>query len=264
MIDAVAELLKHFVRPSSPAFLALLLTTGVTLAFVRRTAHLARWYFLAVLAFYWIGASPVFVERLVQWEGRGFRPIETAAEARGARVVVVLGAGNMMIGAGGLSLNEISPTGALRVLEAARLYRLLDRPTTIVSGGVTGRDEGARPESEAMRATLMQLGVPAEHIVVEAESKTTREEAQVIARMLAGRPRQPIVLVTSPTHMKRSVAVFTREGLDVVPSVARFKPDHTNEHRRWMPNELGLWLFDTAVYDLGATWYYRLRGWIDR
>jgi uncharacterized SAM-binding protein YcdF (DUF218 family) len=262
VIDAIVDLLKHIARPSGVAFVVLLLIGGVALAFVRRTERAARWYFLGLLAFYWFGASPAVAERLVRWQGGGYRPIRTVAEARGARVVVVLGAGNYTVQAGSLWLNEVPILGALRILEGARLYALLDRPTIIVSGGVTGRAEGARSEGDAMRTAMMQLGVPSDHILVEAESQNTRDEAAAIARMLANRPRQPIVLVTSPTHMTRSVAVFRRAGLDIVPSAAPIKPDHVNERLRWLPNDRGLWLLDVAVYDLAATWYYRIRGWM--
>jgi uncharacterized SAM-binding protein YcdF (DUF218 family) len=262
VIDLVVDLLKQFARPSSVSFLAILLTVGVVLAFVRRSQRYARWYFVAVLALYWIGASPVFVEPLIRWQGAGYRPITTAAEARGARTVVVLGAGSYTIRARTLWLNELPVVAALRVIEGARLYELLDHPSIVVSGGITSRDQGARPEAEAMRTALLQLGVAAEHIVVEAESKNTRDEAAIIARMLSGRAGQPIVLVTSPTHMKRSIAVFRRAGLDVIPSAAAFKPDNTNERLRWMPSDAGLWLLDTAVYDFAATTYYSLRGWM--
>jgi uncharacterized SAM-binding protein YcdF (DUF218 family) len=261
VIDLIVEFLKQFARPSSVSFLVVLLTVGVVLVFVRRTQRYARWYFLAVLAFYWIGTSPVFIERLISWQGAGYRPIDSPAEARGARTVVVLGAGNYTIRSRTLWLNELPVVAALRVIEGARVYAMLDRPTMIVSGGITGRDEGARPEAEAMRIALVQLGVPSERILVETESMNTRDEAAIVARMLAGRGEQPIVLVTSPTHMKRSLAVFRRAGLDVIPSAAPFKPDHTNERLRWMPSDAGLWLLDTAVYDFAATTYYTLRGW---
>jgi uncharacterized SAM-binding protein YcdF (DUF218 family) len=261
VIDLIVDFLKQFARPSSVTFLVVLLTAGVVLVFVRRTQRYARWYFAAVLAFYWIGTSPMFIERLISWQGGEYRPIAAAAEARGARTVVVLGAGNYTIRSRSLWLNELPVVAALRVIEGARLYALLDHPTVIVSGGITGRNEGARPEAEAMRIALVQLGVPADDIQVETESMNTRDEAAIVARMLAGQARQPIVLVTSPTHMKRSLAVFRRAGLDAIPSAAAFKPDHTNERLRWMPSDTGLWLLDTAVYDFAATAYYSLRGW---
>ena len=238
-MEVVLRVLKEFGRPSSLTFFAGTVGVGVALAFNRRTQRLARWYFVAVLATFWIVTSPACAERLVQWRDGGYRPLASAADARGATVVVVLGAGNQTIQSRGLTINQISLTGALRVLEGARLYQLLDRPTIIVSGGVTGHDEGARPEAEAMRDAILQLGVPADHVVIEAESKNTREEAIVIARMLADRPRQPIVLVTSSTHLPRSLAVFRAAGLDPVPSVAAYKSDHSLERLRWVPSDGG-------------------------
>ncbi len=261
MTPALVETLKHFLRPSSVSFLVIVLAVGVALAFARRTRRQSRWYFAGVLAIYWIGASPVFVEPIIRWQASGYRRLETAADARGAAYVVVLGSGNYTIRAGSLSLNELPLPGYLRVMEGARVYALLDRPMVIASGGVTERAAGARSEADAMRAVLTQLGVPADRILLEAESRNTREEAAAVARMLAGAPRAPIVLVTSPTHMRRSVAVFKAAGFDVVPSVAPFKSDHASEHLRWMPNDLGLELLDAVVYDAAATAYYWIEGW---
>jgi uncharacterized SAM-binding protein YcdF (DUF218 family) len=113
-----------------------------------------------------------------------------------------------------------------------------------------------------MRAAIVQLGVPADHIVVESESKNTREEAAIIARMLADRPRQPIVIVTSPSHMARSLSVFRAAGLDPIPAVAPYKSDHSFERLRWVPSDSALFLSDIAIYDVLATVYYRASGWM--
>jgi len=262
MIDALVDVAKLVARPSSLAFFIALLAIGVALSFWRRTQRSVRWYFAAVLVSYWVLASPACAERLVRWQGRAYHPLASAAEARGATLVVVLGAGNSTLQFGDFVINQVSLGAGLRLLEGARLYRLLDGPAILVSGGVTGRHEGARSEADAMRTAIVQLGVPPDRVTIEEESKTTREEALVIARMLAGRPSQPIVLVTSPTHMARSLAVFRAAGLDVIPSAAPIKPDHWSEKRRWMPSDFGLLLFDIVVYDTAATLYYRLRGWM--
>jgi|SRR5262245_491483 len=262
MIDAFVDAAKLFARPSSLTFFIAVLAIGVALSFWRRTQRSARWYFTAVLVSYWVLASPACAERLVRWQGRAYHPLASATEARGATLVVVLGAGNSTLQFGDFVINQVSLGAGLRLLEGARLYRLLDGPAILVSGGVTGRHEGARSEAEAMRTAIVQLGVPPDRVTVEAESKTTREEAQLIARTLRGRPSQPIVLVTSPTHMARSLAVFRAAGLDVIPSAAPIKPDHWSEKRRWMPSDFGMLLFDSVVYDTAATLYYRLRGWM--
>ena len=264
MIQEFVELLKQFLRPSSITLVLLLTGVGVVLAFLRRTHRLARWYFTAVFAIYWILSTPACAERMIAWQSGTFRPIEHASDARGASVVVVLGGGNATIQARGFTLNQLPSLAALRIIEAARLYQLLDHPTILVSGGVTGKDTGARSEAEGMRIAIMLLGVPADHIVIEAESRNTREEAVIIARMLADRPPQPIVIVTSPTHMARAIGTFRAAGLDPIPAVAPYKSDHSFERLRWVPSEGALFLSDIAIYDALATLYYKASGWLPK
>lgn len=261
MIQPIVEALKHFARPTSIVFLIAALAIGVIVAFRKRTQPLARWYFAALLAFYWIASAPAFVEPILRWEQNRYPVLTTAADARNARIIVVLGAGNATIKAAGQSLNLVTMTAAFRLLEATRVYQMLDRPTVIVSGGITARNVGARSEADAMRRAILELGVPADQIMVEEESKTTRDEAIVVARMLSDRQRQPIVLITSATHMPRALAVFRAAGLDPVPCAAPYKSDHSFERGRWLPSDLALMMFDTLLYDTAASWYYRLRGW---
>src|SRR5258706_1413684 len=257
MMQSVIEALKLF-GPASVRFLILALAVGVVLAFLRRTERAARWYFAVVLGGYWILASPACAERLLRLEGGAYRPLTSATDARGARTVVVLGAGNFTIQSHGQSINQVSWQGALRVLESARLYPLLDRPTAIDFVGVTQRDPGAASEADAMRTAIVGLGVAPEHVVIEAESKNTRDEARIIGRMLA-ELKQPIVLVTSPSHMTRSLAVFRAAGLDPIPSVSAYKPENAPERYRWAPSDLGLARFAYTVYDGAAGMYYRAR-----
>ena len=262
MIQQIVDVLKVIGRPGSITFIIAVIGVGVALAFRRRTERAARWYFAGVACAYWILSTPACAERLIEWAGRPYVPLASAADARGARAVVVLGAGNNTIQSRGFVLNELTEEATLRLLEGVRLYRLLDRPTLVVSGGITAWEQGAAPEGEAMRTVALSLGVSAGDILVDDESKTTREEAIVIARMLAGHGQQRIVLVTAGTHMARSLAVFRAAGFDPVPSASAYKSDHSLERYRWAPNDLGLLLFQSFVYDEAALLYYRARGWM--
>src|SRR5262245_12066563 len=177
-MDAILYVLKTFARPASVTFFIIVLAIGVILTIVRRNT--GRRYFVAVLLAYWIFSTPACAERLVAWTAGAYHPLAHAEDAHGAKTVVVLGAGGRTYQISGLKLNVIAWEGAFRVLEGARLYRLLDQPTILVSGGVTSKDVGARPESEAMRDAILQLGVPLDHLMMESESKTTRDEAIII------------------------------------------------------------------------------------
>jgi uncharacterized SAM-binding protein YcdF (DUF218 family) len=261
-VDAFVYVLKSAGRPASVEFLVIVLGVGIALATIRRTAAWARWYFGALFVAYWVFATPACAERLVRWSGDGSQPLAHATDAHGARVVVVLGSGNQTVQAGGVTVNLVSVQTALRVVEGARLYKLLDRPTVIVSGGVTSHQIGWRPESESMRDVIVRLGVAPDHVVLESESKTTREEALIIRRLLHAPLDQPIVLVTSPTHMRRAVAVFRSVGFNCIPSASAYKSDHAFEELRFLPSDAALLLSDLVLYDTAAWLYYQARGWV--
>ncbi len=261
-MQAFVEVFKLYLRPGSIQGLLLLMAVGVALAFYRRSQRLARWYFLAVFGSLYILTTPACAERLVRWQADGSRPLASAREARGARVVVVLGANSRTFRARGLSLSVLGWAANLRVLEGARLSWLLDRPTIIVSGGVVSRERDARSEADVMRDVMLQLGVAPDDVLRESESLDTRQEAIAVRRMLGDRAGEPLVLVTSATHMRRSLGVFRAAGLQPIPSPAADVSEHALEGRRWLPSETGWMLLDAVVYDVGATWYYRARGWM--
>ena len=97
----------------------------------------------AVLVFYLALSSPAGAGLLARTLSDGYRPLPSAGEARGARVVVVLGSGSVNLRAAGRQLSSVTIGAGLRVLEAARLFDLLNGPLVVVSGGVTEHDAAA-------------------------------------------------------------------------------------------------------------------------
>jgi len=78
--------------------------------------------------------------------------------------------------------------------------------------------------------------------------------------MLAARHIDRIVLVTAPTHMRRSLATFRALGIAAVPSASRLRTDHRVPGSLW-PDRESLVISDNVVYDYVGWVYYRLRGW---
>jgi len=150
----------------------------------------------------------------------------------------------------------------LRVLEAARLFDLLNGPFVIASGGTTEHDERAVPESLAMQRALIQLGVRADRILLESDSKNTRDEAVLVKQILADRGVTDFVLVTSPMHMRRSMLAFQQQGMHPIPSPALLVPDRTTRASLWIPSEMWLQIGDSALYEVLARGYYWWRGWL--
>jgi uncharacterized SAM-binding protein YcdF (DUF218 family) len=256
------DFLKEFMRPSHMGCMLTLLTPGVVLLFVPSRARLGRRWVAAVVVFYLLLSSPVGARLLVRTLTSGYQPLTTAADARGATAVVVLGAGSVNLRASGRQLSSVTMEAGLRVLEAARLFDLLNRPLVIASGGVTEHDKDAAPESLALRRALVALGVSTDRIVLESDSKNTRDEAMIVKQMLAARGVTDFVLVTSPLHMRRSMLTFQRVGLHPIPSPSLLVPE-TSRTRAWLlPSDLWLQIGDSAIYEWLARVYYWSRGWL--
>jgi uncharacterized SAM-binding protein YcdF (DUF218 family) len=256
------DLLKDTLRPASISCILALLAPGVVLLFVPPLARWGRRWVLAVAVFYWMLSTPVGVGLLARTLRGPYPPIVSADQARGARVIVMLGSGSLNMRAGGRELTSIGIDAGLRVLEAARLFDLLDRPLVIASGGITEHDPAAAPESLALQRAHVGVGVESDRILLESESRNTHDEAVIIKRMLAERGVTAFVLVTSPLHMVRSMRTFEQQGMHPIASPSQLVPDRSPPRSRLLPSEMWLGVGDSAVYEWLAWGYYWWRGWL--
>ena len=103
-----------------------------------------------------------------------------------------------------------------RVWHAARLYKAGVVQRIVLSGGRS--DEGDGSEAEAMRALMLDLGVPDAALQLEERSTNTSENARFTAALLLRGGNRHIVLVTSALHMRRAADLFRRAGFVVTPS----------------------------------------------
>lgn len=138
-----------------------------------------------------------------------------------------------------------------RLREAVRLYRLL-QPSHVIAMSLY-------PE---MVSELVGAGVPAEAIVWAHRSRTTREQALDVARVLDERGIGPIVLVASPIHMPRALATCVAVGIRASPGVALMPhPSLPRGARGLIPQREALSFSSESVYEYLALAYYGMRGW---
>lgn len=254
------DFLKDTLRPADISCVLALLTPGIVLLFIAPLARWGRRWVAAVAVFYFALSSEAGARLLARTLTGQYQSLTSAEQARGARVVVVLGAGSVNLRAGGRQLASVTREAGLRVLEAARLFELLNGPLVIASGGVTEDDSAAAPESFALRRALIDVGVPADRIVLESESKNTRDEAIVVKRMLAELGQTELVLVTSPLHMRRSMLAFEQQGMHPIASPSALVSNGSSRHPL-IPSEVWLRVGDAAVYEWIARGYYWWQGW---
>jgi uncharacterized SAM-binding protein YcdF (DUF218 family) len=256
------DFLKENVRPSGILFLLIVLTPGTVLLFMPSLARWGRRWLAALVVLYAVLSTEPGAMLLARTLTGGYRPLVSADEARGAKVVVVLGAGSVNLRASGRQLSTVTAEAGLRVLEAARLSDLLNGPLVIASGGVTERDRAAAPESVALQRALIALGVGADRIVLESESRNTRDEATIVKHILADRGLADFVLVTSPLHMRRSMLAFEQQGMHPIASPSQLMSDRTTRRSGLLPSEMWLQLCDDVLYEWLARGYYWWRGWL--
>ena len=106
----------------------------------------------------------------------------------------------------------------------------------------------------------MRLGVPRERILLESTSHNTYEEAVLVAPMLASLRIQQVVLVTSDTHMRRSLGAFRTVGVNAAPAIAPYPRLPTRWFWWVLPSGAGLELSDAVTRELLGIPYYWLRG----
>lgn len=109
-----------------------------------------------------------------------------------------------------------------RLWHAARLYRAGKAPLVILSGG-SDPEVSRISEARAMRALLVDLGVPAWAVLLEEKSRNTRQNAENCAVLLRSRGADRILLVTSALHMERARRHFVAQGLRVVPAATDYE-----------------------------------------
>lgn len=178
-----------------------------------------------------------------------FTPAPNAAvRALGARTrmeradaIVVLGSG---VRAGG----DLTSSSLRRMIHAVVLYRRGLAPLLVVSGPANSL---GIVESHVRDELARALGVPAAAIVVADRARTTQEEAQETAAMLAPRGVRRVLVVSDSLHLVRSVGVFERAGL-VVFTAAIDDPVNSDDKP-----ESRLELTRAALREVLARLYYR-------
>jgi uncharacterized SAM-binding protein YcdF (DUF218 family) len=118
---------------------------------------------------------------------------------------------------------EMSGAGD-RVFYAAHLYRDGHAPLVLLSGGTIEwmGDTASTPATE-MEDIITFMGVPQSALLLENKSQNTHEDAVLSAQMLKAKGIHRILLVTSAIHMPRAMAVFKKQGLEVIPAPTDFK-----------------------------------------
>jgi uncharacterized SAM-binding protein YcdF (DUF218 family) len=140
-----------------------------------------------------------------------------------------------------------------RAAHAADLYRMGLAPIVVASGRYLRPYAGI---PDMMERDLESRGVPAASIVkFSNRAANTREEAEVLAGLIAGRGWKRVLVVTSNYHARRALFIFERVLPTAVSVHVSGAHDSEFDPSRWWETRLGQKLFSSEVLGYVVAWW---------
>ncbi len=218
MFIFLSKLLPIFLYPLSLA--ALLLIGGLL---IRKPKWRKRAFLLAT-GLIWVGGNGWVTGALLKSLEWQYLPL---TEIPQAEAIVVLGGGTQPF-VYPRPGPEVDDAGD-RIIYGARLYREGKAPLILVTGGRLPWSFSPQGAAHEMADLMTFMGVPEDMILLEEKSANTYENAIFTKDILEPMGITRIILVTSAFHMPRSVAVFEKQGFDVIPAPTDFIITEFNE-----------------------------------
>jgi len=246
MFFVISKVLLYLVLP--PSGILLLMAAGFLIV---RQKRVVGWGLIALgfLLLYGLSTGPGINSLIIPLE-TSYPPLKDKTVHGDAIVVLTGGISDLSW----LGLEpEPSDLSLERLVKGVMLYRALRRPL-IIAGGSGSLIHSEIPEADAMARAAVDLGVLEQDIVIENKSRNTLESAKAVRGLLKG---NRIILVTSAFHMKRSVALFKKQGFDVVPAPTGYLALNRPVSRySYIPSAVGLSTSSVALSEyISFAWY---------
>jgi uncharacterized SAM-binding protein YcdF (DUF218 family) len=227
--------LRELVLP--PASLLLLGAVGLLL--LRQRPRLARIVIALVLASLWLLSTPLISDAVVSLAQ--FYPALDLSRLEGAQAIVILGGGVTHVESpeyGG------APSAGPELMDKLAYGAYVSRRT-----GLPILITGFEYETDAMRSTLRMI-FDIQPRWTDRDAYDTFQNARNSAALFKPDGIERIILITSATHMRRSVREFAATGLTVLPGpmgiLTRPPPGVGN----YVPSASALLRSSEAIYEL--------------
>lgn len=263
MFVFLSKLLPLLIYPAGVTCLLLIASLIIRKDGWRRVIILFALLILWVSGNRWVSLSVV---RSLEWR---YLPQENIPQAQ---AIVILGGGT---DAADYPRPMVDLTGAGdRVLYGGYLYKQGKAPYILLSGGnIAWMGARSTTPAEQMAEVLALMEIPQEVMLLQTESLNTYQDALYSSQMLKEMGITRIVLVTSALHMPRSVGLFEKQGMEVIPAPT----DYRVTQKQWdnlknpavetqlinlIPNVSNMASLTNALKEYIGIAVYRLRHWI--
>ena len=130
--------------------------------------------------------------------------------------VVVLGGGHNS-DSRLIATSQLSESSLSRLVEGVRIHRLLPESRLVLSGGAVFDPVS---EAEVMARAAEIMGVEGDGIILEELSRDTGDQARLVQKIVGD---ERFILVTSASHMPRSMALFRKSGMEPIPAPTDYR-----------------------------------------
>jgi uncharacterized SAM-binding protein YcdF (DUF218 family) len=207
MFFFISKIFAFFCEPLTYVFLFLL----VALIFYRKPRLGKTCILLALLVFMVFGTKPV-PDMLIRFLESQYQPVSPLPHVDA--VIVLSGALNLRLSTPQhLEFGE----GVERILAGIKLVQEGYGDVLIISGGSGDIYDQTKREAVFLRQFAIDLGVPEKKILIDQNSRNTYENATNTRAIMEQHGISSSILVTTASHLPRSMACFEKLGIKPIP-----------------------------------------------
>lgn len=155
-----------------------------------------------------------------------------------------------------------------RLLEGIRLYKLgrIEQLVLASDGSIIECENAVdmKGNPEEMMAFLKAMGMPEEDIIMETKAWNTQENATFTLELIGDSLKMvPSLLITSASHMRRSLETFHRAGIPSDPYITDTPVQVGDQQTSWMPSLAVLLRWQELLHEWVGYVYYAWKGNIE-
>jgi len=257
----------HFLFKLFPVFfyppgLVFFLSITILVLYLKKYNQALKWVIIALVVSSGLFSNTIFMHSLVRSLEKQYEPLSVVPKAS---AIVLLG---------GATVPPIPPRitpetndSGDRLLETVRLYKEGAAPYIIASGGKTAfiHDFEGSEALHTKQILTKYYGIPDTAVLMEDRAYNTRQNATYTKELLEQHNLTgPVLLVTSAIHMPRSVKIFEKADLEVIPAPGDYKMDKKLQITifTFLPNADSVFYTTAALHEYFGMAAYTLMGWM--
>jgi uncharacterized SAM-binding protein YcdF (DUF218 family) len=144
------------------------------------------------------------------------------------------------------------------------LYKLGKIKKILITSGTGSLKEPDMKEALIIKNYIVKIGIPENDVITESASRNTYENAVYTIKLIGKDPAKKYLVITSASHMRRSLGCFDKAGLKVDSYVAdryagprKFYIDHL-----LLPKTQALDGWNILIHEVVGYIMYKMNGYL--